>query len=276
MMSILNAFLNKVFEILFFPFQNLNPWFGMLFISLLTGILMLFIFKITSNQEGIKKTKNKIKAHLLELRLYKDDLRTSFKAQGNILLSNLKYMKHSIKPLLVMIIPIILILIQSNFWFGYDSLKTEEKALLKIKLSEGYVPQEFDVHINTPESIIIETTPLRINEENEIDWRFSATQKGVHQIQIQAGGNSLSKPVSVEQKPLSQISPVKKRKSFFNQLLYPAEKPINNHSPIKSVEITYPSSGLYLLGIKIHWILAFFVLSIIFGFSLKGLFGVEI
>jgi uncharacterized membrane protein (DUF106 family) len=275
-MSVLNSVLNKLFEILFFPFQNLNPWFGMLFISLLTGLLMLYVFKLTSDQEGIKKTKNKIKAHLLELRLYKDDLRTSFKSQGNILLSNLRYMKYSIKPLLVMIIPIILILIQLNFWFGYDSLKTEEQALLKIKLSEGYVPQEFEVHIKTPDSIIIETAPLRINEENEIDWRFSATKKGIHELQIQAGGNSISKTVSVEQKPLSQISPVKKRKSFFSQLLYPAEKPIQKNSPIKSVEITYPSSGLYLFGIKIHWIIAFFILSIIFGFSLKGLFRVEI
>ena len=237
---------------------------------------MLYIFKLTSDQEGIKKTKNKIKAHLLELRLYKDDFRTSFKAQGKIILSNLKYMKYSLKPLLVMIIPIILILIHSNFWFGYDSLETEEQALLKIILSEEYIPQEFDVQIKTPDSIKIETPPLRINEKNEIDWRFSALKKGVHELQIQAGGNSISKPVSVEQKPLSQISPVKKRKGFLNHLLYPAEKPINNNSPIKSVEITYPSSGLYLLGIKIHWIIAFFVLSIIFGFSLKGLFGVEI
>lgn len=237
---------------------------------------MLFIFKLTSDQEGIKKAKNKIKAHLLELRLYKDDIRTSFKAQGHILLSNLKYMKYSIKPLLVMIIPVILILIHSNFWFGYDSLKTGEKALLKIKLSEEYVPQEFDVHLSSHDSIKIETPPLRIIEKNEIDWRFSAIKKGVYELQIHAGGNSISKPISVNQKPLSRISPVKKRKTFFNQLLYPAEKPIHKNSPIKSVEITYPSSGLYLFGIKIHWIIAFFVLSIIFGFSLKGLFGVEI
>jgi len=237
---------------------------------------MLFIFKRTSDQKGIKKTKNRIKAHLLELRLYKDDMRTSFKAQGNILLSNLKYMKHSLKPLLVMIIPIILILIHSNFWFGYDSLQKEEKALLKVKLSEEYVPQEVNLQLSSPDSIRIESPPLRINEKKEIDWRFSATQKGVHELKIQAGAHSISKPISVDQKPLSRISPVKKSKNFINQILYPAEKPISQDSPIKSVEITYPSSGLSLFGIKIHWLIAFFGLSIIFGFSLKGLFGVEI
>jgi len=276
MVIIINSILAKIFDILFFPFQNINPWFGMIFISLITGLLMLYIFKLTSDQEGIKKTKNKIKAHLLELRLYKDDLRTSFKAQGNILLSNLKYMKYSIKPLVIMIVPIILILIHSNFWFGYDSLDKGEEALLKIHLSEEYEPTQVDLKIKNNDTIKIETPPVRINELDEIDWRFSALKKGVHELKIQVGNDLISKSISVNQKPLSKISPLKKRKSLISQILYPVEKPIKKGSPVKSIEISYPSSGLNLLGMKIHWIISFFVLSIIFGFSFKGLFGVEI
>ncbi len=276
MINILNVVLNKIFEIIFIPFQNINPWFGMIALSLLTGILMLYVFKLTSDQEGIKKTKNKIKAHLLEIRLYKNDLVTSFKAQGNILVSNFKYMKHSVKPLLVMIIPILLIIIHSNFWFAYDPLDIKEEALLKIKLSEEYTPSEFDVKVNNNDFVNIETPPVRIDEENEIAWRFSALKQGVHEIKIQAGENLVTKSVSIGQKPLSEISPLRKRKSIMNELLYPVEKPLDKNSPVKSIEISYPPSGLRLFGIKIHWIITFFILSIIFGYSLKGLFGVEI
>lgn len=276
MISIFNSVLNKIFEIIFFPFQNINPWFGMIFISLATGLFMLFIFKLTSNQEGIKQTKNKIKAHLLELRLYKDDLGASFKAQGNILVSNLKYIKYSIKPLLVMIIPVILILIHSNFWFAYDSLALKEKALLKITLSEGYVPTESDIQINSNDAVKIDTPPLRINETNEINWRILPLKKGVHEIKIKAGQNTVTKKVTVNQKPLTKISPIKQKKRLIDQILYPAEKPLEKNSPVKSIEVTYPSSGFTVLGQRIHWIIVFFVLSIIFGFSFKGLFGVEI
>ncbi|NOR12743.1 MAG: hypothetical protein GQ545_05770, partial [Candidatus Aminicenantes bacterium] len=107
-----NRVFGKIFDLLFIPFRDMNPWVGMIIISFLTGLLMLVIFRYTSNQAGIKKAKNKIKAHLLELRLYKDSLGLSLKAQGNILLANLKYITHSFKPMLVMIIPVILILIQ--------------------------------------------------------------------------------------------------------------------------------------------------------------------
>jgi len=276
MINILNVVLSKIFEIIFIPFQNINPWYGMIALSLLTGILMLYVFKLTSDQEGIKKTKNKIKAYLLEMRLYKNDLITSFKAQGNILISNFKYMKHSVKPLLVMIIPILLIIIHSNFWFAYDALDMNEQALLKIKLSEEYTPSEFDIKINGNDVINIETPPVRIDEEHEITWRFSALKQGVHEIDIQAGEKSMTKSISIGHKPLSKISPLKKRKSIMNQLLYPVEKPLDKNSPVKSIEISYPTSGLRLFGINIHWIVTFFILSIIFGFSLKGLFGVEI
>ncbi len=276
MISIFNSVLNKIFEIIFFPFQNINPWFGMIFISLATGLFMLFIFKLTSNQEGIKQTKNKIKAHLLELRLYKDDLGASFKAQGNILVSNFKYIKYSIKPLLVMIIPVILILIHSNFWFAYDSLALKEKALLKITLSEGHVPTESDIQINSNDAVKIDTPPLRINETNEINWRILPLKKGVHEIKIKAGQNTVTKKVTVNQKPLTKISPIKQKKRLIDQILYPAEKPLEKNSPVKSIEVTYPSSGFTVLGQRIHWIIVFFVLSIIFGFSFKGLFGVEI
>jgi uncharacterized membrane protein (DUF106 family) len=76
-MWIFNSFVNTVFELILTPFRNMSPWYGMTVVSFLTGFLMLFIFRFTSNQEGIRRTKNRIKAHLLELRLFKDSMSQS-------------------------------------------------------------------------------------------------------------------------------------------------------------------------------------------------------
>lgn len=137
MMWFINSILGHLFSVLFFPFRHLNPWFGMVFVSLLTGLLMLVIFRLTSNQEGIKRVKDKIKAHLLELRLFKDNLNISLKAQGQILRHNFRYIGYSLKPMLVMMIPLILILVQLNFWFGYKPLRPGESAILKVKLERA-------------------------------------------------------------------------------------------------------------------------------------------
>lgn len=271
-----NKFFGKIFDLLFIPFRSMNPWVGMVIVSFLTGLLMLVIFRYTSNQAGIKKVKNKIKAHLLELRLYKDSLGLSMKAQGNILLANLKYITHSFKPLLVMIVPVILILIQMNFWFGYESLKPGEQTLLKVKLEEGYNPLQTDLVLEPAPEIVIETPPLRIEEYSEINWRISSQKSGIHHVDVVVAGKKISKTIATDTKPLSKLSPIKHRKKFVDELFYPVEAPIAKDFPVKSIEVLYPAKRLNFLGFDIHWLIAYFALSIIFGFAFKGIFKVEI
>lgn len=275
-MWIFNLIFGKIFEFIFLPFRNLSPWVGMIFISFLTGLFLLFIFRWTSNQKGIKQVKDKIKAYLLELRLFKDNLRLSFRSQANILRYNLKYIGYSIKPLLVMIIPLVLILTQLNLWFGYDSLNPGQKFILKVKLKDNYSPSDIDISINTSSGLMTETMSLRIKEEGEVDWRLSAAEKGFHDVVVNVNGKNVIKEVAVGQKPLRKISPLKTRPSFIQEMLNPGEPPIPSNLPVKTIEVSYPSRSMNIFGFQIHWIIVYFVLSIIFGFALKGVFKVEI
>jgi len=275
-MWIFNLVFGKIFEIIFLPFRSLNPWVGMVIISFLTSLLMLFIFRWTSNQEGIRKVKNRIKAHLLELRLFKDSLSVSLKAQGDILRANLKYIAYSAKPMLVMIIPIILILIQLNLWFGSRSLVPGEMAILKVKLDKGQNPLQINMTIEPSSAFIIETPALRMEEEREINWRLQAKEKGSHLLQLKIDNQTLTKKVSIAQKPFSPISRLKVRRKFIDELFNPGEAPLPRNSHLQSIEITYPSQKLNLFGWHIHWLIVFFVLSIVFGFAFKGVFRVEI
>jgi uncharacterized membrane protein (DUF106 family) len=271
-----NSIFGKIFDLIFLPFRRMNPWVGMIVISLLTALFMLFIFRTTSNQKGIKAVKNKIKAHLLEIRLFKDNLAQSLKAQGGILKQNARYIGYSGKPLLVMIIPLILILIQMNFWFGYMPLRSEEPVLLKIKLKEGFVPTETRIQLSPPPGIVIETPALRIDEEREINWRLSARSAGIHDLGITVGEEMVIKRIHAQPGRLQKISPIKPKKNFFDQLFYPVEPPLPDSLPLESVTITQPEYRFSLFGLRMHWIIVYFALSIIFGFGLKGFFGVEI
>jgi len=272
-----NSIFGKIFELMFLPFRGLSsPWWGMLVVSALTGLLMLLIFKLTSNQDGIRRTKDRIKAHLLEMRLYNESMRSQFKAMGGILKANLRYMSHSLKPLLVMFIPVILILIQLNFWFAYASLEPGEAVLLKVTLEESINPLETEIRLQPAPGLTIETPPLRIEEEGEVDWRISFTEAGAYNLDITVGSEHLSKTVAVSERPLSRLSPRRVEKRFWEELSYPTEPPLDETSAVSRIEVVYPTSGLPFLGWTMHWLIAFFLLSIIFGFALKGLFKVEI
>jgi len=277
-MQIINALMGALFDVLMAPFRPLGPWAGMLAISLLTGLLMLAIFKATSNQQGIRRTKNKIKAHLLELRLYKDNMGQSLRSQGSLLAANGKYMAFALKPMLVMIIPVLLILAQLSVWFEKAPLRIGERAIVKVKLAKGQgsaAAGAVEASLATPAGVTVETPPLRIEEEGEVDWRVKAEASGRHLLKVSIGGKEISKLFVVDGPALSKV-PASRVRGFGDELLYPGEKSLAKDSPAEAIEILYQSQRLKFLGIRFHWLVAFFILSIIFGFALKGVFKVEI
>jgi uncharacterized membrane protein (DUF106 family) len=273
---VINSALGKLFGFFFFPFRSIGPWPGMILVSFLTAIFMLFVFRFTSNQKGIREVKNKIKAHLLELRLFKDSLSLSLEAQGKILLCNLKYISYSLKPMLVMIIPLVLILSQLNLWFGHKPLILGERTILKVKVNESAEVSDIDFALESSPGLEAETPPLRIDAQNEMDWSLKAKENGSQVLVLKVEGKSISKRVEVSPKTLVKVSAIKVRRNFFDELLNPGEKPIPSELPLKKIEVDYPPQSMNLFGWNIHWIIIYFVLSIIFSFSFRRLFKVEI
>jgi uncharacterized membrane protein (DUF106 family) len=274
-MQVINAITGALFDVLMAPFRPLGPWAGMLAVSWTTGLLMLAIFKKTSNQEGIRKAKNRIKAHLLEVRLYKDDLGQSLRSQGAILAANGRYFACALRPLLVMVIPLLLLLAQLNVWFGTAPLKKGSAAIIKVRLAPGQSALAAEASLIAPAGVAVETQPLRIEEEREIDWRIRAEATGRRLLRFVVGGREITKSLVVEGRPLSKVS-ARRVRGFGDELFNPGEKPLPKNTPVEYVEIVYRPARLKLLGLRIHWLVAFFVLSIAFGFSLKGVFQVEI
>ncbi len=274
-MWLLNNILNKIFDAFFSPFRALNPLWGLSIISFITGIIMLIIFRYTSNQEGIKEAKEKIKAHLLEVRLFKDDMGLMLNAQKNILKHNFTYMKYSVMPMLVMMIPVVLILIHLNFRFGYSPLKPGDDAIVVLNMNKGIDVNGTEAKIIAPAGIEVETPILRINEKKEVDWRIKAKKPGDFDLEFQIGGEKFHKNISVTDK-LTMLSTKRVASGFFDLIFNPAEKPLDQNSVVESIEIKYPPTDLKVFGYKIHWLIIFFVLSIVFGFAFKGVFGVQV
>jgi hypothetical protein len=58
---------------------------------------------------------------------------------------------------------------------------------------------------------------------------------------------------------------------LFNQLLYPAERPLPDGA-VESIAVTYPPRAVGVLGFRMHWMVVFFALSVMFAMALRGPF----
>jgi len=273
MINIFNFVLNTLFNILLFPFQNLNPFWGIVIISLLTGIVMLSIFKNVSNQEKIHQVKNKIKAHLLELRLYNDDIELSLSAVSNLFIANFLYLLQVVKPLLFLFIPVSLILIQVGSRYGNRPLRIDEKTTISVTVYNKIPLQK--VHLFGSKGVKVETHPVRFPSQNKIYWRITGLNKGLWNVTCRYDTLKVEKRVIVGKHTIP-IAHSRVNKYSLIAFLNPAEKTLSKNQFLKKIKIKYPQKPIEFAGLHIHWLFLFFVLSLMFGFALKGFLGVEI
>src|SRR5438477_11171595 len=101
-MDVFNGALNSVLWLFFAAFSWAPPALGLTVISALVGIGMLWVFRKTSDQQGMKAVKRKVYASLLEMRVFADEPAVTWRAQKSLLAANLRYMGMALRPALVM------------------------------------------------------------------------------------------------------------------------------------------------------------------------------
>lgn len=254
-------------------FQSWHPLVGLSVVSVITGAVMLVIFRYTSNQDAIARTKGLIKAYILEVRLFKDDLRLQMTAQRKIVGTNFKYMRYAMAPMLVMLIPVLIILIQLDVRYARRPFLPGETAVVTVALDEG--TDVSSLQVDAPAGIVLETEAVLVPEENEVNWRIRTETEGSHDLVFTAGGERATKRIEVGER-LVKLADRREHSNAFTIWENPAEAPLPGSSAFRSIELSYPDRDLRLLGFGMHWLLVFFAVSVIFGFAIKGFVGVEV
>ena len=274
-MTAVNAALRSVFDVLLFPFRALPPIAGLLVVSVAAAVLMLVVFKKTSNQRRLEAVKRQIHACLFELRLFSDDLPAILRAQGEILRHNLRYLGLSAVPMLVMLVPLVLVVAQLQFHYGYRGLRPADEFVVKVQLKEGQADMRPQAALEAPAGVSVVTPPVWIPSERELAWRVRAEQWGDYALKLRLDGRDYDKSAQVS--PLvRRRSPVRVEPSFVNQLLYPAEDPLPADGPISAITVAYPEADVSVLGYPVNWLVLFMALSIGFAFALRKPLGVTL
>ena len=266
--------LTSIFTLLLKPFEGGNALGGLIFISVLTGGVMLFLFRFTSNQEAMKEVKTRISAYFLELRLYSHDISNVIASQGKILRSNLSYMKLSLIPAVVMIVPVILVMVQLNLRYASQQLAPGETALVKVTVTEGYDVMRNKLDMECAAGLEKASPGVRIPSLNEVCYKVKLTEPGIHNITLSSGGSAMDMPIYGSDR-LVPVYSIAKKASIGEAIFNPGSPRVPADAPIESVEVVYEPMEFGFPGFKLSWLWAFLIVSFAFGICLKFLFKVE-
>ncbi len=245
-------------------------------LSLVVGFLMVVLFGYTSDQKAIGIAKDQLKAHLLAVRLYRDQIPVVMGSYGKILRGTGRYLKLAFKPLIYVIIPITLLIVQMDRYLGQTPVLVNAPFLLTVHAtSSADLGWLNDTVLDLPPEITMTAPPVHIPAENEIVWRLVGSKEGEYEVKIAAAGLGSVKAVCVGS-DLARISTVRLRGQFWRRMFSSAEPALPQNSPIESISINYPDRNIEVAGYGINWIWLFFILSMIAGFVFKELLGIKI
>ena len=275
-MKTFNAVSSAIFDLLFAPFAGSLAWVSVVVWSLLFGVVALVVYKYVSNQKGIEKAKNDIKVHLLEIRLFKEDILGVVSSTLKILWKNSIYIAHNLLPMVVMIVPFLAIMTQLVSHYAFDPIEPGSVQVLQVKVDREAAPDLAlaDVSLVLPAGVSLDAPPVRMGGTGEIAWRLRVEQPGDHELAIHLGERVETKGLYAGGEPRKM--PVMRTKSW-EGFLYPGEAGLDSDSPMYSAKLSYPERELPVIPSgEFGILLTVLVVSLAAGFALKGVFGVTL
>lgn len=258
---------------LLWPVSSLKPVWGLAFLSLLTGLFMVWVFGRVSRQKAIREVRDRIRGNLLGVRLYRHDVPVVLRLQGRILRDTWSYMSLSLLPMLVLLVPIFLLLVQLNHHFGFLPLRPHDSAVVKVTFREG-ASLDRPLSLDMPPGVSLETPTLRIPALGEAAWRIRIDEPGQHEITLRAGDDTIPKRVEAGT-GWGAVSTLRSS-ALTDTFFFPGEAPLSSSSDVVRFEVAHQPLVLHVFGIELHWLTFFLIVSIASAFIFKRPLGVEL
>lgn len=270
-MNTFNAITTVVFDLILAPFGHGLAAFDLVLWSLLTGIVALVVYKYASNQKGIERAKDQIKMHLLEIRLWRNDIVVVFTSTLKILGKNAVYLGHNLSPMVILMVPFLAILCQLEANYAFDPAPVGSVELLTVELADDANLKATDVEVELPEGVVLDAPPVR-TADGEVFYRLRAETAGDHVITLRAKDEVFTKGWAVG--GAARKVPVMRTRTW-DGFLYPGEEGIPSGSAFHHVAIAYPVRSLpYMPDGETGIIGVFLVLSLLAGVAFKDVLGV--
>ena len=252
---------------------TISPLLLVLAISIVIGFLMVIVFRYTSDQKAIGRAKDRLKAHLLAVRLFQDQLPVVVRAYGRILRGTGSYLRLAFTPFLIAILPITFLIVQLDRYFGWMPLRPAQTFLVEAKVDDPAAANE--VELQLPPELASSAPAVHIPSDKQVVWRVVAQREGQYEIHISAAARTAAKQVVVSP-GLARVSPVRLRGSFWERIFTSGEPALAANSPVQSIAITYAPRLINFAWMEWNWIVLFFVISLIAGFIFKSALGIQV
>jgi hypothetical protein len=261
------------FDLFFRPFRAANPAYGLLAISFLAGVAAMLVFRYASNQHAMRRIKNRIHAHILEVRLFPEQLGVVSRAYVRVLRHTFLYLVYTLQPLLILLLPMLIVLAQLNLRFSRRPFSPGDSFILKATFTHSVTPAAASLRL--PAGLALTAPPMHIPALREVDWRIRANAQGNFWPAVMVAGQAFTKRVVVSS-GLAALYVKREQRSWLGWFSNPGERTLPSATSLSAIEVNYAHRTIHAGPLEVDWWIFFLVVAFASGLAAKVVLRVEL
>jgi hypothetical protein len=140
----------------------------MIAVAVIYGMAAVLLFRRFTDRAAIRKSVNRILAHVMELGLFLDSPALVFGAQRDLLRENWRLLRLMMLPGAMLMALFATLYAPMNATYGRGSLPVGEPSVVTVQMRSAPMPP---VRLEAPEGMVVETPAVRIVHDRQISWR---------------------------------------------------------------------------------------------------------
>ena len=242
----------RLLDPVFNPLLSLGPFWALFIISFVISLVIVVIYKYTTDQTLMKSLKDEMKEFQKEIKELKEHPEQAMKVQKKAMQTNMKYMMQSFKSTIYTFVPIIILFGWLNANLTHLPIMPGEEFSVSALFDKGV---EGEAEIMYPEALTLQSDAIKQIESGKIDWALSGPA-GEYTLGVKYGERSYVKNLLIDEKQYEKVE--QKYKGDVKLIKI-------NNEPLKVIN---------LFGWKMGWLMSYIVFSLVFSIALRKLFKV--
>jgi len=238
------------------------------FFSLLSGIVLIFLYRLFSFQKALQNLKRRIATVALEPFLFKESVRISLLSPLRLIGLAAGYVLLSLPALLVLAVPVLWLLGHWNQIEGYSNLKANNQVEIAIDGKDARAIRSLQAQLSNERFIL---TPAVRSMHQSQAWLglTPLSENATGDLIVTSNGASIRIPLQAQNHvAVLSDNPVMR-------LLYPGSQ-LKLPAGIQKISINYPERSFLLFGVALSWVVVFFLISFIAGLMAAKFFAITI
>jgi hypothetical protein len=244
-----------VFDAFVLPFGSHRAA-ALVTLSIVGGAVLALVYHLVSNPERIRRSRSRLHARILEMRLYPDDVVLLTRALRGALVAQLEYLRSAFKPIVIVALLALPLFFQIESRFARRPLRASESTLVTAVLKAGLDPRAVPVTLGGSDGVVVDPRSLRVRASREIVWRVNTHQAGAHALTARVYDYDYRFSVRAEEDGRA-LGTERHSGRGWDWLVRAGLPPIPRESALEQIRVAYPEASYALLGARLGWLTVF-------------------